>query len=309
MKILIGYDGTPDAETIFEDLDRAGLPSVAEVCLLSAIPPVYPMRVLAMDPAGTAWLPVNSEAGDEKKRVDAALETGSRASQSLRARRPGWDVMMEARIGTPAESLLSFADTWKPDLIAVGSHGWSWLGRKFLGSTTEKIMAQAKANLRLCHPREHAAGAPPRILVAMDGSRDSRQAVDEVAGRDWPAGTSIRLLAVREYHPFTEAIAAAEAIGLPAIPLGFEDWKWMEDQLAETASWLKAKGLDVGSAILEGDPRHILLAEASSFKADCVFLGRRGLSRFKRYLLGSVSGAVASHAPCSVEIIRKPVDA
>jgi nucleotide-binding universal stress UspA family protein len=52
-------------------------------------------------------------------------------------------------------------------------------------------------------------------------------------------------------------------------------------------------------------PKEIILQNAEEWGADlivCGSHGRRGLSRF---LLGSVSEAVASHAKCSVEIIRQ----
>jgi nucleotide-binding universal stress UspA family protein len=41
--------------------------------------------------------------------------------------------------------------------------------------------------------------------------------------------------------------------------------------------------------------------------ADLMTLGSHGYRGFTRFLPGSVSYAVASHAPCSVEIVRKPM--
>ena len=52
------------------------------------------------------------------------------------------------------------------------------------------------------------------------------------------------------------------------------------------------------------DPRKALLDEAKKMSADCIFAGSRGLSGLKRFLVGSVSTAVAAHAPCSVEAIH-----
>ena len=49
----------------------------------------------------------------------------------------------------------------------------------------------------------------------------------------------------------------------------------------------------------------MILNEADEWKADSIFLGARGLGRFKRFLLGSVSSTVAAKAVCSVEIIRE----
>jgi nucleotide-binding universal stress UspA family protein len=67
---------------------------------------------------------------------------------------------------------------------------------------------------------------------------------------------------------------------------------------------LQTQGLEVSSVIREGDPKHVLLDEAAHWEADGLFVGARGLSRVERFLLGSVSAAVAARAPCSVEVVR-----
>jgi nucleotide-binding universal stress UspA family protein len=81
-------------------------------------------------------------------------------------------------------------------------------------------------------------------------------------------------------------------------------WPWMEQILAKAAARLEKAGLATSTALLPGEPREILLQEARSFKASALFMGSRGLSGFRRLLLGSVSSALAAHAPCTVEIIR-----
>jgi len=67
---------------------------------------------------------------------------------------------------------------------------------------------------------------------------------------------------------------------------------------------LRTRGLTVSSVITEGDPKHVLLDEAEHWGADCIFVGARGLSRVERFLLGSVSAAVAARAHCAVEVVR-----
>jgi nucleotide-binding universal stress UspA family protein len=56
--------------------------------------------------------------------------------------------------------------------------------------------------------------------------------------------------------------------------------------------------------MIPGEPREVLPREARSCKAVALFMGSRGLSGFRRLLLGSVSSSLAAHAPCTVEIIR-----
>lgn len=306
MKILIGYDGTPAAEAVLRDLEKAGLPAAAQVRVLVSIPPVPPLDVLTTDPMGTPWLPANAAIGEEKARIDGAINLGRKAVESLRPRFPGWEIAVEPRFESPAEAILLFADAWKPDLIVIGSRGWSWLGRAFLGSTAEKVLAHAKTDVRLCHPRPASKDAAIRILVAVDGSHDSRQAVVAIGNRAWPAGTKIRLVAAMERFAWAEAMVRAEAAGVIRPGGDPRRWTWMEGYLNGTVTRFKAQGLDASAAILEGDPRHVLLAEADTFGADCICMGRRGVTGFKRLLLGSVSGAVASHAPCSVEVFRNP---
>lgn len=70
------------------------------------------------------------------------------------------------------------------------------------------------------------------------------------------------------------------------------------------ASKLRATGLAVSTWVREGNPKQVLVNEAKRWKADCIFVGARGLRGIKRFLLGSVSMAVTARAPCSVEVVR-----
>jgi nucleotide-binding universal stress UspA family protein len=65
-------------------------------------------------------------------------------------------------------------------------------------------------------------------------------------------------------------------------------------------------GLKITGEVIKGNPRSAILDEAESWGADFIILGSHGYTGLKRLLLGSVSQAVASHAKCSVEIIRHP---
>jgi nucleotide-binding universal stress UspA family protein len=49
----------------------------------------------------------------------------------------------------------------------------------------------------------------------------------------------------------------------------------------------------------------VILDEAEKWKVDVIVLGSHGRSEFDRMVMGSVSEAVALHATCSVEVIRR----
>jgi nucleotide-binding universal stress UspA family protein len=56
---------------------------------------------------------------------------------------PAWQVSGEADNGSPVTELITRADEWGADLIVVGSHGRSALGRFILGSVAQKVVTEA----------------------------------------------------------------------------------------------------------------------------------------------------------------------
>ena len=63
--------------------------------------------------------------------------------------------------------------------------------------------------------------------------------------------------------------------------------------------------MTVSEPSAEDGAKNAILAEAAEWGADLIVLGSHGRRGFDRFQLGSVSEAIAMHAQCSVEIIRK----
>ncbi|HLG17872.1 MAG TPA: universal stress protein [Blastocatellia bacterium] len=144
-----------------------------------------------------------------------------------------------------------------------------------------------------------------KILVAVDGSSFSDATVNEVARRPWPAGSEVRIISVIE----PPLIPTVETWALPDNYYD-EMEKAAEDQargiVGKAADRFHAEqpALPVATELIRGYPKHAILDEAESWGADLIVVGSHGYSGFTRLLLGSVSQAVASHAKCSVEIVR-----
>ena len=81
-----------------------------------------------------------------------------------------------------------------------------------------------------------------------------------------------------------------------------------EQALASAEQVITGAGLPESStvAVPTATPQELILKEAADWGADLIVLGSHGRRGLNRFLLGSVSEAVASHAPCSVEVIRQP---
>ncbi len=144
-----------------------------------------------------------------------------------------------------------------------------------------------------------------RILVATDGSPHSQAAIDTVLHRPWPEGTTVRVLAVAPY-PYPLATHQAYVPEL-SVAMFDERPKQQAQTIAETAATrLRERGLTVESTVREGDARVEIVEEATDWNADLIVVGSHGHTGLRRLLLGSVAQYVVSHAPCSVEVARRP---
>jgi nucleotide-binding universal stress UspA family protein len=145
-----------------------------------------------------------------------------------------------------------------------------------------------------------------KILLAVDGSPCSDTAVEEVARRPWPEGSIIKVLTTYELPtpPTPEGWA---------LPLDyFKDLdvalrKQARNTLDRAIQMLKSKldkSISIDGVLLPGPPRTLILDEAENWRPDLIVLGSHGYRTWERFLLGSVSQAVVSHAKCSVEVVR-----
>jgi nucleotide-binding universal stress UspA family protein len=310
MKILIGYDGSECADASIDDLKRAGLPQNVEAQILSV---------------AEVWLPpqstnVASIEGEEPAIVSSLLEPmyakAKRAMQETEALAqkasvrvavlfPSWTVKATASSGSPAWEIVLLSDSWQPDLVIVGSQGLTGLGRLVLGSVSQVVLTEAQCSVRVARGRIEEADAPVRIVIGVDGSSQSESAVREVARRTWPANSEVKLIVVDD--PIREGLIVEDYPRLEDAEPERTTIGWAEKILANNAAILREQGsLEVRMQVIEGNPKHELTRVAEEWRADCIFLGSAGSSNtMGRFVLGSVSAAVASRAHCSVEVVRK----
>jgi len=146
-----------------------------------------------------------------------------------------------------------------------------------------------------------------KILLAVDGSPCSDAAVEEVGRRPWPEGSSVKVLSAFELPtpPTPEAWA---------LPINY--FEEMDAALRKQAQMIVERALEklksrvnkiaIDGQCLPGPPRTVILDEAETWGADLIVVGSHGYRAWERFLLGSVSQSVVSHAKCSVEVVRCP---
>lgn len=134
------------------------------------------------------------------------------------------------------------------------------------------------------------------VVVGIDGSQAAIQAaewaVDEAVSREVP----LRLVEVIPQQAEPAPLASVGNVRMEV--------EYGEAALRIAAAAVAADGqpVKVETAILQGDPAAVLLAESRDAEMVCV--ASTGIGRFARALLGSTAAELAEAASCPVAIIR-----
>lgn len=305
-RILIAYDGSKAADAALHDLAMAGLPAELEAMVL-AVADVYLPGVAAIPEPGFPEVPpllIQKAREKAAQEVEAHRALAARACARISSLFPKWRCTAMAEADSPGWAIVRKAAEWKADLVVLGSQSHSRLERFFLGSVSHKVAAEAPCPVRI--GRQRVATDEPHIIVAVDGSLDSKAALHAVANRHWRRGTRFRL--VTAIDPRMETAIAWTGF-LPERFVQSSDQsgrEWIARMTEAAARILDDAGLDVSNDIYDGRPKEVLLRVSDEWPADAIFVGARGLHHGERLSLGTVASSVASRARCSVEIVRSP---
>lgn len=141
-----------------------------------------------------------------------------------------------------------------------------------------------------------------KILLAIDQSGCSQVAVDAVKTQYKPGDSEVLVLhALDLVSPY----AGMTTLDPSALERIFEaELNSAETLVKQAEAELRAADFRVTTRLQEGEAHNVILEVANEWKADCVVVGSHGRTGLQRFMLGSVSLAMARHAPCSVEIVR-----
>jgi nucleotide-binding universal stress UspA family protein len=147
-----------------------------------------------------------------------------------------------------------------------------------------------------------------KILVATDGSRFSKAAIDKACefakGKE---NLSFKVVSVYE----AQIPMASEPFAISA-----EYYQRLDDFAKQRAEEAAKEGADfirkrlpdasteITTLVELGRPEQIIVEAAERWGADLVVEGSHGYGFWSRLALGSVSDAVLHHAPCSVLVVK-----
>jgi nucleotide-binding universal stress UspA family protein len=192
--------------------------------------------------------------------------------------------------GDPAEALVEEAADHVVDLICVGPDAGLLGGRVRGGGVAAQVLRHAPCSVLV--GREAGSTFPVNILCGVDGSNTSIETAGLAARIAVASGAELRLQHV-----------------VPVFEGDEREWTLDDDEpdpteIESAAQVARAAGARPIRGRAIGRPEYAILEAAGRERSDLVVVGSRGLSGLARVLLGSVSEYVATHARCSVLVVR-----
>lgn len=198
--------------------------------------------------------------------------------------------------GIPFRTITDYIEDNGVDLVVMGTHGRTGLGRVLLGSVAEKTLRTSSVPVLLV-PK----GAPPtaigeenyeNILLPTDGSEGSEKAIDlGVFLATVYDATVHTLYGIDSDHVTTDAVKI-EILG------GLEDFG--RDALEMVRQRARAADVSVAGVVGTGVPEELILEYVRDHGIELIVMGTHGRSGVERYLIGSTTEEVVRHADVPV---------
>jgi nucleotide-binding universal stress UspA family protein len=284
MRVLIGFDGSSTARAALDEMLRFPWP-----------PGLHVRAVVAL--GGIEGSSALREVVQQALRNHAAW-----IEERLRKRWPTARAVVSA--DPPATALLAESRRMRSDLVVLGWRGHGPIRRLLMGSVSRKIAREAKTAVMVVRgPRERRKDAK-RFVLGYDGSHHARRALRFLAKLVPSTGARALILSSLPplySPPLSRLTPQAHRLALAGIrkaELARE--KRARERLERAAGVLRRCGWSVETLLTSGAPLLSLLEAASTFDADAMVVGARGVSGLERVLLGSVANGALDRSRCPV---------
>jgi nucleotide-binding universal stress UspA family protein len=282
MKVVVGVDGSKYGKWAVEWIGRlplAARPSVTAVHVVNVAALRAPLLPQPVVYGNEAFL------RQEEKRLERQAQHAADQTRALmRARHLKGTVAVER--GSIAATLLRHCGG-RETLAVLGSRGLDALDRFMLGSVSTRVLLHTSAPVLIV---KQAPRPIERVVLATDGSRSSRRALEFLRSRFGPR-------AARAKIEVTVATVVPSPKASQALELGRALAAYEADELAQA-------GYRVQAVTRTGHPADQLVTLSERTGADLLVLGARGLGAVARFFVGSVSLNVVHHSRCSTLVVR-----
>jgi nucleotide-binding universal stress UspA family protein len=283
-RVVVGVDGSPGARAalvwaIAYSAGRGGRLTVVSL---------FPVEIYWDDANLIDERRIEAVRSDTEAQVRALVEEVRTESGGAAAA-----VDVEIIPGPAAHGLLAAAE--EADLLVVGSRGRGAVRSTVLGSVALHAATHARCPVVVVHLRPDAPASAPRVVVGVDGSAASREALVHAVAEAQRQNAEVRVVAA--FTPRTYWSGAYEEAVPPV--------ERLEEAIRSRADQMVA---DVGATVTVAvEPVEEAAGEAlvrAAEGAQLLVVGNRGRGAIRGMLLGSVALHCVIHAPCPVMVVR-----
>ncbi len=320
-KILIPLDGSDNSEKIGNWATGVARALGAEISLLAVVDPDQfkrpsrdvrrqrqardgdsldePMDAAAetgTDSTGTPTLIDKTqesavlESSSGEKIIEEAVFRAKRylQNQADKLISPGLPVSTHVVVGDPVDEIVNRITEIDADMVAMATHRGSMIARGVLGSVTDRVLRSSSVPVLTVRPGELEefvgnAGAPNVLVVPLDGSEMSEQAIAPAIEIAVDSGAEI---------VFVEAIQQLAGSGIDYYYSGTEEREESLEYLQGFARMAANDGVRASIEVVIGPPAVRIIEKAQEFDGALIVMSSHGSAGIKRWIVGSVADKV-----------------
>ncbi len=307
--VLVPLDGSALAAQVLPYAEMVARSTGATVLLLRVMNP-YPgelvrggMRTYRESHDAGGELPSSEEWEDLLGRINSDAEAYLQ-EMAASIRSDGVAVETAVKDGDPADCILEEADKDAGTLIAMTTHGRTGVGRWLLGSVTDKMVRSGRHPMLITRAQEGGAHPVNRVVLTLDGSELSEQALPHAAAMATALGVGITVLRAVSLNPYGEAFTEYAPVHTNQDMAGEMEIEAQEYVAAKVAELQSAGVADVTGSVVTGYPASVILDEVGEAGDKLVAMATHGRAGMARLLLGSVTDRVVRHSAGPVFVVR-----
>lgn len=201
------------------------------------------------------------------------------------------------RTGNPAAEICAYRDDNEIDLIAMGTHGRTGVGRYLAGSVTESVVRQADVPVFTVRATEQSreTDSYDDILVPTDGSTSATAAVEPAC--EIAAKFDSRVHALNIVNLGDIATGAEYTLPKDLIDTLESQGEKVTERIAARA---REAGVETVTQVIDGFPAADILDYAEENDIDLIVMGTAGRTGLNRFIMGSTTERLIRHADMPV---------